>query len=463
MASNVAASAFAGMQDIPGIPAAPSSSARRGRPGCAFLIQRKLLISSAMIGCMAWSMSGIALAQDAPIELLDPTTTLAQATIPPIGPPTGPQAPAAPPPVPAATTVTLPAPGMAGPLTLNPSPFSIDLGPAGRTYVSGVVSGLGLAQTNATPPDHAGRLDVSNAQIILQKTDGLVQYYVQVGAYTLPILGTSFTPSSQALSDFFSPVPLAYVKLAPTANFSIEAGKLPTLIGAEYTFTFENMNIERGLLWNQEPAVSRGVQVNGTIGPVALALSFNDGYYSDRFNWLSGSAVWTINPANTLTFAAGGNFGRTGFSSFAAPLPQDNGSIYNIIYTYASGPWTITPYLQADYVPRDTSIGIVHSAASFGGAVLANYAFNANDSLAGRVEYLATTGSLSDGAPNLLYGPGSKALSFTLTPTYQYKRFFARLEFSYVKAFDTTPGDALGPSFAAASQVRGLVETGFLF
>jgi len=30
------------------------------------------------------------------------------------------------------------------------------------------------------------------------------------------------------------------------------AAKLPTLIGAEYTFTFENMNIERGLLWNQE-------------------------------------------------------------------------------------------------------------------------------------------------------------------------------------------------------------------
>jgi hypothetical protein len=38
------------------------------------------------------------------------------------------------------------------------------------------------------------------------------------------------------------------------------------LIGAEYTFTFENMNIQRGLLWNQENAVTRGVQVNQTMG-----------------------------------------------------------------------------------------------------------------------------------------------------------------------------------------------------
>jgi Putative beta-barrel porin-2, OmpL-like. bbp2 len=221
------------------------------------------------------------------------------------------------------------------------------------------------------------------------------------------------------------------VKLAPTSNFSIEVGKLPTLIGAEYSFTFENMNIERGLLGNQEPAVSRGVQINGTIGPVALALSLNGDYYSDRFNWLSGSAAWIINATSTFTFAAGGNFGRTGYSAPATLLPQDNSSVYTIIYTYASGPWTITPYVQANYVPRDAAIGIAHSVA--------------------------------DDAPNLLYGPGTKAFSFTLTPTYRYKRFFARIELSYLKAFDTTPGDALGPTLASTSQAHGLVETGVLF
>jgi hypothetical protein len=52
-------------------------------------------------------------------------------------------------------------------------------------------------------------------------------------------------------------------------------------MGAEYTFTFENMNIERGLLWNQENAINRGIQVNQTIGKSA-SLSWNDGFYSNR-------------------------------------------------------------------------------------------------------------------------------------------------------------------------------------
>ena len=72
--------------------------------------------------------------------------------------------------------------------------------------------------------------DVSNAQIMIQKPDGLVQYYVQVGAYSLPALGTEYIPVGEANSDFFGPVPQAFLKIAPTANFSIEGGKLPTLV-----------------------------------------------------------------------------------------------------------------------------------------------------------------------------------------------------------------------------------------
>ena len=80
------------------------------------------------------------------------------------------------------------------------------------------------------------------------------------------------------------------------------------------------MNVERGLLWNQEPAVSRGLQANYTLGPVAFALSFNDGYYSDVFNWISGSATWTINSSNTLEFAGAGNLGQTSIATYATPL-----------------------------------------------------------------------------------------------------------------------------------------------
>jgi hypothetical protein len=63
----------------------------------------------------------------------------------------------------------------------------------------------------------------------------------------------------------------------------------------------------------------------------------------------------------------------------------------------------------------------------------------------------------------LIAGPGSKAWSITLTPTYQYKVFFARLEGSYVSARGTTPGFAYGPAFDRDSQASVFLETGINF
>ena len=298
---------------------------------------------------------------------------------------------------------------------------------------------------------------------MIQKTDGVLQYHVQIGAYTLPSLGSLYIPVTETNGDLFGPVPQAYIKIQPTSNFSIEGGKLPTLIGAEYTFSFENMNVERGLLWNQEPAVSRGLQANYTLGPVAFALSFNDGYYSDVFNWISGSATWTINSSNTLEFAGAGNLGQTSIATYATPLVQNNSSIFNIIYTYNSGPLTVTPYVQWSHVSKNQSLGFNQDAWTYGAAVLATYTFNPHFSLGGRIEYIGSTGSLANGSPNLLYGPGSKAFSFTATPTFMWNRYFLRGDVSVVSIIDGISGYALGPSFAKANQVRGILETGVLF
>jgi hypothetical protein len=64
------------------------------------------------------------------------TTTPAQAT------PPAPSA-APPPAAPASTNITLPAPGMTGPLAFSPTLFGVDLGPAGKTYVTDVLSPAG--------------------------------------------------------------------------------------------------------------------------------------------------------------------------------------------------------------------------------------------------------------------------------------------------------------------------------
>jgi putative OmpL-like beta-barrel porin-2 len=109
------------------------------------------------------------------------------------------------------------------------------------------------------------------------------------------------------------------------------------------------------------------------------------------------------------------------------------------------------------------SIGAFHSASTIGCAAFVKYAFNDNFSLAGRAEYISSTGTIANGAPNLLYGPGSNAWSFTITPTYQQGIFFARAEYSYVGASGTTPGFAMGPTFNDTSQNRLLFETGVIF
>jgi len=236
-------------------------------------------------------------------------------------------------------------------------------------------------------------------------------------------------------------------------------------VGDEYTFTFENMNIFRGLLWNQEPAVSRGAQVNYTMGPVAFSVSVNDGYYSNRYNWISGSAAWTIDPMNTLAFVGAGNMGHTDYALSSTPLLQNNGSIYNLIYTHTDGPWVISPYFQYSSVSEDANIGIVHSASTTGGALLVSYSVDDNWKLAGRIEYISSSGKGPTPATstNLLYGPGSDAWSFTFTPTYQYKTMFARAEVSYVSIGSAVDGFALGPHGTATSQVRGAFEIGVLF
>jgi hypothetical protein len=118
----------------------------------------------------------------------------------------------------------------------------------------------------------------------------------------------------------------------------------------------------------------------------------------------------------------------------------------------------ISPYVQYTNVDANASIGITHGASTTSGAILAKYSFTPNFSVAARGEVITSTGG---NVTSLLYGPGSRAYSMTLTPTYQFKIFFLRGEVSYVKVQDMTAG--FGPSGTDTSQVRGLLETGVLF
>jgi hypothetical protein len=254
---------------------------------------------------------------------------------------------------------------------------------------------------------------------------------------------------------------VAYLKLVPGKNTSILVGALPTLMGSEYTFDFENMNIQRGLLWNQENAITRGVQINQTLGKFSASLSWNDGYYSNRYSWLSGSLTYTNGP-HSIVFVGMGNLGQTAYQTFATPV-QNNSQMYALEYAYTKGNWIVQPYYQYSNVPTNPKVGVTKGASTQSGAVLVSRTFTHGLSLAGRGEYIATSGSTADEAVNLLYGPGSAAWSLTATPTYQHQRFFVRGDISFVRAASISSGDAFGPAGTAHNQPRGVLEVGLLF
>src|SRR3989442_9358219 len=351
-------------------------------------------------------------------------------------------------------------PAITGPLSGLP-PATFDTGPLGKISANGILAGGGMVQSNVVPGDNKTQASLTNGQIFVQKADGVFQFYLQAGAYNMPSLATPFLETDKTTSNFYGPVPVAFLKLQAGKNTSFLVGSLPTLIGAEYTFTFENVNIERGLLWNQENAVNRGVQVNQTMGKVTASVSWNDGFYSNRYTWLWGSLAYANGP-HTLAFVAGGNYKQTAFQTPATPV-QNNQSIYNIIYTYNKNGWPIQPYCQYTNVPVNTKIGIPKSTSTTGGAILVSRTFKHGFSLPARWEYIASSGNATDKSLNLMFGPGSSGTSVTVTPTFQYGGFFFRGDIALVHAINSTPGSTFGPSGLNVNQPRAMAELGFIF
>jgi hypothetical protein len=348
---------------------------------------------------------------------------------------------------------------MTPPLTANVNPNKINAGPLGEIYITGAVTGAAYFQSKETAVDKESRVDITNAQFFIQKTDGPIQFFVQGGGYSIPVIGVPYARAEDTTKATFGLIPQAFVKFVPSENFNIMVGKLPTLYGAEYTFTFQNMNINRGVLWNQENAVNKGVQVNYANGPLSMSASVNDGFYSDKYSWVTGLVAYAFDSNNILAVSGGANLSKTGRASGATPVAQNNQDIFNVIYTHTSGPLTLIPYFQYNRVPAIPTLGLPTKSSTTGFALLGKYTFSENFSLAARAEYINSKGK----DVSLLYGPGSNAWTATVTPTWQMGTFFVRGELAYMKLSDITAGFGFGANGDKKSQVRAMVETGLLF
>src|SRR5579864_7618241 len=90
-----------------------------------------------------------------------------------------------------AAPAPLATPSVTGPLQWLP-PAMFDAGPLGKIAANGIVTGFGMWQGNHVPGDNNGQATLSNGQVFIQKADGKVQYFIEVGAYTMPALATPF-------------------------------------------------------------------------------------------------------------------------------------------------------------------------------------------------------------------------------------------------------------------------------
>jgi hypothetical protein len=313
------------------------------------------------------------------------------------------------------------------------------------------------------PGDDKAQATLSNGQIFIQKADGKLQYYIQAGVYTMPTLGGQFVNAQTTVNNFYGPVPVAYLKLPIGKTTQFLIGSLPTLMGAESTFTYQNFNIERGIVWNQENAINRGLQVNQTLGKyISASLSWNDGYYSNRYSWLSGTVTLTKGP-NSLVYDGMGNLGQTAYQTTATPV-QNNSYMHVVIYTYTKGPWIVQPYFQYSKLPVNLKVGVPKATSATGGAINVSYAFKSGFSLPVRWEYLTSSGNATDGSLNLLgFGQGSSGTTFTATPTYQKGGMYLRSDLAFVHAIDSTSGDVFGKTGTDKSQFRAVLEFGFIF
>lgn len=305
--------------------------------------------------------------------------------------------------------------------------------------------------------DAGSDTEVSNALLIITKNTGQFRFGVTAGAYNFPVAGQTLSSAiaPAANTELYGPVPDAYVAFVPDSHLTISAGKLATLLGQENAYTFQNVNIQRGLGWNAEPVVSRGVRATWTQGKFTGNIEANDGYYGGASSRaVEGLFGWAPSANTNLQFA----FIVPGSGSPPNPTASvANKSEYDLMIMQQIGKLELLPYALYMDSPSSAALGYTKNESALALVLLAQYAFNSRYTIGARAESFTNNSATADASANadfLGYGPDSSATSYTITPAYKMNTFFARLEYSYVQAKNVSPG---------FSQSRALIELGVQF
>ena len=351
--------------------------------------------------------------------------------------------------------------------------FDKDLGVFGEWKANAVLSGFGMLQSNPDQTNKAQLVDLSNALILVEQKKGSFGIFAQIGYYDILDIGQPDQRINKQTINSFGVLPQAQINYSINKNLKLSVGKLPALGGYESAFSYQNLNVERGVLWSQTSSFSEGVQIDYDSGAFSASVAITDGFYSNKFNWLGLDLSYKISQSQNIGLIWTGSLSPNAFTTDDTPLLKNNSQIFNLLYSQSVDRWNFAPYLQYTFVPANSSIGIPQSTETYGAALLTNYKFTVDldgsganyqkASIPFRIEYIQSTGIPGSNTPTLLYGPGSSAFTLTLSPTIQFQKYYARVEISMIRLYDYSSQLGFGSNSQNPSQFRGIFELGILY
>lgn len=364
-----------------------------------------------------------------------------------------------------------------------PTPINIDGGPLGTLAISGGADGFLWAQTPTGDGSLGGNksagVEFMNGFVEVQKTDGLIQGTIILGAANNYVLGA--TAHATSVTTFATgPLYDGYITLAPSPHFTISAGHVGSLEGYESGIDWNNFNVLTTDMFEVENSQSTGVTATVTFGPLSGTVTFGDGFDTQVWNYLQMSATWTINDTNNLNLYGATNLGTTGasahfYGSATTPYNQSyvgygpdsaapfaNSSMVGAYYSFTSGNLNIVPEAQFTWAKKTPSVGLTDYSSNFGAAVFVNYQFGKSPySIGSFVEYFSSTG-----ADNWFLNPGASGFGISVTPTWQNKNLFVRGDIGLLhltQISNTAGAPGYGSDLNGRNVATFLVEAGVLF
>jgi hypothetical protein len=365
----------------------------------------------------------------------------------------------------------------------GPTSIQIDGGPLGALQISGGIDGYGYYLGDTT---ESGNLpfthkdlgaDVANGLVEVQKTDGILQFTVEVGSNGGAVTLGAGAPGQTSISTFTTgPLYAGYVTVAPTGSpVTVSAGQIGSLEGWESGIDWNNANQLTTEIFYVQNSQSRGVSANYTQGPINATVTFGDGYDTGVWNFIQGLVTYTINPTNAISLYTADNLGRTGLAAYGygggtigSYGPEYvNSDMIGGFYSYTLGNLNLVPEVQYQYAKADAKVGISKPTYNLGAAVFADYSLSSTSpySIGAWAEYFTSHTSAADETAWFI-GPDATGVGASVTPTWQYKDIFARADAGYIYLLRNK--DTAGNSYGYGDnkdhgEFVGTLEAGLLF